>query len=126
MESTEAQITRKAHNVDRERTEQAHFLDPRSYWTNAGHEYLFGDDARQRRAEIFERDKGQCQIRKSRKCWSEPGWYGHLHHLKGGNTDDRCWCPHNLQWACGPCHLEEHVRIKFGSAADVKLIGGER
>jgi len=113
-------VTRKAHNVDRERTfaayQNGHFQDSRrrSYWTNAGHEYLFGIDASNRRSEIYERDKGECQLKLSVMCDPSPGWSGHMHHIKGGNTDDRCWCPHNLEWACGVCHSVAHVHVMSG------------
>lgn len=105
-------MTRSAHNVDRQRTEQAHFLDSRSYWTNAGHCYLFGDDARQRRADVYESARGHCQGCETPHFvgWSE----GHLHHVKGGNTDDRCWCWHNLAWVCPEYHRLAHVRVLRG------------
>lgn len=115
-------MTRAAHNEDIERTAASHFLDVggskrrrcRSYWTLAGHVYLFGIDASLRRLEIFERDLGCCQIQGENCLGPFVGWDGHLHHIKGGNTDDRCWCPHNLQWTCANCHREAHVRPKFG------------
>lgn len=112
-------MTRAAHNVDRERTAAANFLDRggwrgscRSYWTKAGHEYLFGEDVRVRRSEIYERDKGTCQIGKA-ECLGFVGWGGHLHHIEGGHTDARCWCPHNLQWACRNCHREVHPQVRW-------------
>jgi hypothetical protein len=106
-------VTRRKHNCDIQRTAEAKFQDKRSYWTHAGHEFLFGDDVRQRRAEIFERDKGLCQLKVSKDCIRYPGWYGHLHHIKGGNTDDRCWDKENLLWVCRHCHVEIHPRVKW-------------
>lgn len=102
-------MTRKAHNVDRERTEKAQFRDKRSYWTNAGHMYLFGIDAQDVRAIIYARDRGNCNV-----CGIACGVFGELDHIKGGNTDDRCWCNHNLQWICRPCHRKKHLRPRFG------------
>jgi hypothetical protein len=103
-------MTRKAHNVDLERTEAARFEDERSYVTHSGHEFLFGVDVRNRREEIYERDKGECQIRLL-GCTRRPGWNGHMDHIEGGNTDRRCWCRHNLRWACAACHSKKHVRV---------------
>ncbi len=102
-------MTRKAHNVDKERTKDSGFIDRRSYWTHRGHEYLFGADATLRRNYIREWYEGRCQ-----KCDKITGVTGELDHIKGGNTDDRCWCPHNLRWICRPCHRLKHVRPKFG------------
>jgi hypothetical protein len=85
-------VTRKKHDWDRQATAEARFQDSRSYVKHDGHQYLFGDDVTQRRSEIYERDKGMCQLRISKRCIAYPGWHGHLHHVEGGNTDDRCWC----------------------------------
>ncbi len=102
-------MTRRAHNVDRERTEAASFLDERSYWTNDGHEFLFGQDVRNRRQEVYDRDRGVC-----RGCRKPVGWsWGHMHHIlhrgKGGSDDLE-----NLAWSCAGCHSKEHVRILSG------------
>ncbi len=102
-------MTRRAHNVDRERTECAGFIDKRSYWTNTGHMYVFGEDASDVGAIICMRDEGICQ-----SCGQYCRRDGELDHIKGGNTDDRCWCSHNLQWICRTCHRGKHVRPQFG------------
>lgn len=103
-------MTRKAHNADRERTDGANFADPRSYWTNDGHEFLFGEDVGRRRAEVYERDGGTCQTRGCGKpvSWNE----AHMHHRKGGNVG-RCTCMHNLEIQCPKCHAQEHVRVMW-------------
>lgn len=98
-------MTRKAHNVDKERTINSQFLDRRSYWTNTGHFYLFGADATLQRNEIRDLSAGLCA-----KCKKVTGVTGELDHIKGGLTDDRCWCRHNLQWLCNTCHRLKHNR----------------
>lgn len=104
-------MTRKAHQVDRERTEAARFLDSRSYWTNSGHEYLFGADAMKRRDEVYDRDQGICQARGCGK-WVRRD-LAHMHHRQGGLVG-RCWCMHNLEIQHGRCHLSgEHVQVKW-------------
>lgn len=102
-------MTRKAHNVDKEATHGAHFLDRRSYWTNAGHVYVFGEDASIVRAVAATVANYNCEIC-GKYCDFENG---QLHHIKGGNTDDRCWCQHNIQWICFDCHRAKHVHVKW-------------
>lgn len=94
--------------IDREATKGCHFLDPRSFLSIDGHHYLKGDDIRERRTDVYERDKGICQ-----KCGSFADWNrGHMHHLQGGLVG-RCDDLTNLQWLCPPCHHKEHVQVKF-------------
>jgi hypothetical protein len=104
-------MTRKVHDLDHERTEDANFVDPRSYWTNSGHEYLFGADASKRREEVYERDQGICQ---ARGCGRRVSWdAAHMHHRQGGLVG-RCWCKHNLEIQCPKCHLvNEHVQVMW-------------
>lgn len=106
---------------DRERTaaayESGEFRDKkkRSYVSNAGHYYLEGEDVGKRRHEIYERDGGRCQ-----KCgrWLVEE-YAQLSHKKGGNGPQRCWCPHNLETLCRPCHIgpkdSEHPGVQLGT-----------
>ena len=103
-------MTRKAHNVDKQRTADAHFLDKRSYWTHDAHEFLFGDDVKNRRIEIYDRAKGMCE-----ECGVRVYWYeGHMHHKHGGLVG-RCTCMHNLAWLCPNCHLfGKHVHVMSG------------
>ncbi len=102
-------MTRKAHQVDREATEDALFEDERSYVTHDGQQFLFGVDMRNRRQEVFDRDKGRCQ-----GCRKPVGWQsGHMHHVKHrgrGGSDDL----ENLAWACPDCHAKEHLQVKWG------------
>ena len=108
-------MTRKAHNVDKQRTEEAHFLDKRSYWTNAGHEYLFGDDKRNRRQELFDRIvEHSTGLPRCQQCGIDTSWnMGHMHHKQGGLVG-RCDCLHNLEWLCPDCHRKEHVHVMSG------------
>lgn len=108
-------MTRKKHNVDRERTAGARFQDKRSYWTNDGHEFLFGEDVRARREEVYERDKGRCQehIRQGRFLGCHVSWHqAHMHHIQGGLVG-RCSCMHNLEILCGECHRAIHPRPRW-------------
>ena len=107
----EEAMTRKAHNMDRDRTDAAKFADPRSYWTNDGHEFLFGADVGNRRREVYERDGGMCQ---TRGCGKWVSWEGaQMHHRRGGLVG-RCTCMHNLEIQCPKHHALEHVRVKWG------------
>lgn len=102
-------MTRSAHNVDKQRTKEAQFLDKRSYWTNDGHEFLFGNDVTNRRMEVYEDAQGHCQ-----GCCLLTSWNaGHMHHKQGGLVG-RCTCKHNLEWLCIKCHLGHHVQPQFG------------
>jgi 5-methylcytosine-specific restriction protein A len=87
----------------------------RSYISNAGHYYLFGMDASRRREEIYERDGGCCQ-KCGRGIYIE---YAQLSHKVGGNGPQRCWCPHNLEILCRPCHIgpkdSEHPGVQLGT-----------
>lgn len=103
-------MTRRAHNVDRERTENAKFLDSRSYWTNDGHEFLFGGDILHRREQVFDRDLGRCQRCRLSVRWNE----FHMHHKRGGLVG-RCTCLHNLETLCPLCHRNEHVQVRSGT-----------
>jgi len=106
-------VTRKAHDLDREATEARRFRDDRSYVTHSGHEFLFGDDVRARRQEVYERDEGKCQ-----GCRKYIGWtWGHMHHRQGGLVG-RCTCLHNVEWRCIDCHAKEHVRVMWGKYPD--------
>jgi hypothetical protein len=102
-------MTRKAHNVDKQRTEEAYFLDKRSYWTHKGHQYVFGQDAAIVRAVVANLSHFKCNV-----CFKYVGGdEGHLDHIRGGNTDDRCWCGHNLQWLCRACHRAKHASVRW-------------
>lgn len=95
--------------VDEDKTRTAEFLDHRSYWNQNGHVYLFGKDVGIARLRIFERDKGQCQLRLE-GCSGLADWdFGDLEHEIGGLGLQRCWCDHNLRWSCKSCH-----RLKDG------------
>lgn len=95
--------------MDRQRTAEARFQDKRSYWTNDGHEFLFGEDVRERRQQLYQKTGGRCE-----KCDWFTGWAaGHMHHKQGGLVG-RCTCMHNLEWLCAECHLlGEHVQVRL-------------
>lgn len=69
----------------------------------AGHEYLFGADVGPRRMFVFVRDCGRC-----RECGIYTGEEnGHMDHIVGGHTKERCSCLHNLRWLCASCHVKK-------------------
>src|ERR1700688_491067 len=104
-------MTRKRHDCDVSRTEEAWFHDKRSYITHAGLKFLFGADVRQLRQDVYVRDEGKCQ-----KCGELTLWnYGHLHHVKHrgqGGADNM----ENVIWICRDCHASEHLKVRFGNA----------
>ncbi len=105
-------VTRKRHRFDSEQTAKRNFIDPRSYVTLDGHDFLFGEDCGVRRREVFERDKGLCQFEGHSKFFPFDGPFyvaGQADHIQGGNSG-RCWCMHNLQWICYEHHKAKHNR----------------
>jgi hypothetical protein len=104
---------------DKQATMDKQFLDPRSYVANWKHpftdhacEYLFGEDKTARRRQIFDRDKGKCQL-ETFLCKGYQGWdYGEWHHAKGGRGRQHCDCLENGLWSCGPCHRAMHVAVR--------------
>lgn len=112
---------------DNERTRQAYesgeLRHPKkeSYISNAGHYYLFGPiDCGKRWHEIYERDAGRCQ-----KCgkWVSKG-KAELSHKQGGLGPQRCWCAHNLEILCRPCHIgpkdSEHPGVQLGTIPGIR------
>ena len=76
-----------------------HFRDQRSFVGRDGHVYLYGEDKRQRRREVFARDGGRCV-----RCGVMVGKeWGEMDHEQGGLVG-RCDCLHNLQVMCAECH----------------------
>jgi 5-methylcytosine-specific restriction endonuclease McrA len=60
------------------------------------------------RREVFDRDKGDCQLGIANDCWGATTYEGgHMHHVRHrslGGEDKLS----NLVWACPPCHWLEH------------------
>jgi 5-methylcytosine-specific restriction endonuclease McrA len=83
----------------RERRENGEFQDYRSFVSRDGHEYLYGEDKRRRRREVFKRDGGRC-VRCGKLVGSS---WGEMDHDQGGLVG-RCDCMHNLQVMCDECH----------------------
>ena len=103
--------------VDKQQTEEMSFNDKRSYVGNRMHPgtehqcvYLKGRDRSVRRAVIFSRSKGLCEL-----CGDFCPFTGEMHHVKGGLGAQRCDCAENLVWACRECHRQAHGRYpRFG------------
>jgi hypothetical protein len=106
-------MTRKAHQVDRDATATSRFQDKRSYVRTDGHEFLFGEDVRNRRQEIYDRDLGICQGCGLRVSYTE----FHMHHKQGGLVG-RCTCMHNLETLCAKCHWNEHPQVMSGKIGE--------
>ena len=104
-------MSRKRHKFDPAATAAMGYRDKRSYRTIHGKEFLFGEDIVLRRAEVYTRDKGICQM-----CGQEPfpKWAWELDHIeahsKGGDDSME-----NLRVLCGRfsnnmCHIKRHGR----------------
>ena len=101
--------------IDPFKTANANFLDKRSFISLSGHLYLKGDDIREQRQKVYERDKGICHgiDVEGYRCKRYVSWNtGHMDHIQGGLVG-RCDCMHNLQWLCPDCHRAKHVQVQF-------------
>ncbi len=125
-------MSRKRHNVDREATEAANFLDRggrrkacRSYITHKGEHFLFGPDKSLLRAKCFLRDRFTCT-----ECGEERDAEDlDMHHViplgKGG--DDSLGNVTTLcKWT--DCHKKKHRRLIWSGQerANVKDIGPDK
>jgi 5-methylcytosine-specific restriction endonuclease McrA len=89
------------------------FLDPRSFMSKDGREFLYGEDMSVRRHEVFERSGGFCEEPGcSRQIFEDltsdhPNAL-HVHHIKfrskGGAENMK-----NLQATCTRCHKKHHA-----------------
>jgi 5-methylcytosine-specific restriction endonuclease McrA len=89
------------------------FLDPRSFMSKDGREFLYGEDMSVRRHEVFERSGGFCEEPGCNRQIDEelPSDHPnslHVHHVrhrsKGGAEN-----MNNLQAACKRCHAKHHT-----------------
>ena len=92
--------------ADRQLTEQAKFIDPRSFVYSDGREWLYEKDWKARKRQLWERCGGICEEIvpfSSMRCWHEAV---HPHHIikKSIAHDDRL---NNLMGIC-----EEHHRLR--------------
>lgn len=82
------------------------FLDPRSFVSRDGRQFLYGEDVSVRRHEVWERCGGFCEEPGCNRCISEETM--HMHHIKhrskGGDES-----MNNLQAACTRCHKRHHA-----------------
>lgn len=92
--------------VDPLATQQRYFLDPRSFISRDGRNFLAGEDVSVRRHEAWERCGGFCEEPGCNRCIDEETC--HMHHVKprskGGDES-----LNNLQILCGRCHKRKHA-----------------
>lgn len=81
------------------------FLDPRSFISKDGRQFLYGEDTSVRRHEVWERCGGFCEMNGCNRPITEESM--HMHHDKersrGGDESMG-----NLVAACAPCHKRFH------------------
>lgn len=86
-------------------TRQRGFLDPRSFVSRGGEDFLFGEDMSVRRHHVWERTGGFCERAGCNRNISEETF--HVHHVKHrgkGGSDAMA----NLMGLCGRCHKFFH------------------
>lgn len=95
----------RAAKVDPMATLKRAFLDPRSFISRDGRQFLYGEDTSVRRHEVWERCGGFCEVPGCRRAISEESM--HMHHdkerSKGGDESMG-----NLVASCWPCHKRIH------------------
>lgn len=95
----------RAQKIDPLETQQRCFLDPRSFVSRGGEEFLAGEDMSVRRHMVWERTGGFCERAGCNRCISEETF--HMHHVKprgkGGSE-----AMANLLGLCGRCHKFMH------------------
>ena len=95
----------RSAKIDPLATQQRCFLDPRSFISRDGREFLAGEDMSVRRHEVWERCGGFCEKMGCNRCITEETM--HTHHIKHrgkGGADNL----DNLEALCGRCHKREH------------------
>lgn len=95
----------RAAKIDPLATIQRCFLDPRSFISKDGRQFLAGEDVSVRRHEVWERTGGFCEMPGCNRCISEETM--HMHHdkprSKGGDESMG-----NLVGSCIRCHKRVH------------------
>lgn len=97
-------------------TERRCFLDPLSFVSCDGREFLAGEDTSVRRHEVFERSGGFCEFPGCNREIDEflPSDHPHamhMHHVKSkgkGGSD----CINNLMAGCTRCHKRFHAQTR--------------
>lgn len=103
----------RSAKVDALNTRERGFLDPRSFISRDGREFLAGEDVSVRRHEVFIRSGGFCERNGCNRCITEETF--EMHHKKprskGGAEN-----ANNLLALCGRCHKFFHRkrRIQWG------------
>lgn len=82
------------------------FLDPDSFISRDGREFLAGEDVSVRRHEVWERCGGFCERMGCNRNISEETMHTHhiRHRSKGGSES-----LNNLEALCGRCHKKSHA-----------------
>lgn len=95
----------RAARKDPLETTRRGFLDPRSFMSRDGREFLYGEDTSVRRHMVWERCGGFCEMPGCNRCITEETM--HMHHdkprSKGGDESMR-----NLVASCFRCHKRFH------------------
>jgi hypothetical protein len=85
------------------------FVDKRSFVGRHSdgtyHDLLRGQDVSNRRAEVFERDRGLCRLCERPHFVGEMGELDHINH----HPWNRCDCAGNLRVACRRAHVARHI-----------------
>jgi 5-methylcytosine-specific restriction endonuclease McrA len=81
------------------------FLDPRSFISRDGREFLYGEDTSVRRNEIWERSGGFCEEPGCNRCIDEETMeMHHIRHKSKSGDDSKA----NLRACCRRCHRKHH------------------
>ena len=104
----------RGQKLDPLETQLRAFLDPRSFVSRGGDEFLAGEDMSVRRHLVWERTGGFCERAGCNRNISEETF--HVHHVKHrskGGADNM----QNLQGLCGKCHkfMHRHREPQFGA-----------
>lgn len=95
----------RAAKLDPLATQLRCFLDPRSFISRDGREFLAGEDMSVRRHEVWERCGGFCEkMGCNRNITEETMHTHHVKHRSKGGAENL----NNLEALCGRCHKREH------------------
>lgn len=97
----------RAARRDELSTQQRGFLDPRSFISRDGREFLAGEDMSVRRHEVWLRCDGFCERMGCNRCiiTEETMHTHHVKHRSKGGAENL----NSLEALCGRCHKREHA-----------------
>ena len=109
----------RGQKLDPLETQQRGFLDPRSFVSKGGEEFLAGEDMSVRRHLVWERCGGFCERPGCNRCISEETFHTHHKKTRGkGGSDNMS----NLMALCGRCHkfMHREREPQFGASRKVE------